>query len=106
LIAADRVPQLDDPAPGAGGEGPVGGERQRDRLIGAERAKRLPDLTGGGVKDHHAAIRAACGQELPVAGERESAGETGAGPEILRHHELTVARPPDRQRREVIAVER
>ena len=29
MIAAAQVPQLDDPAPGAGREDPVGGERQR-----------------------------------------------------------------------------
>src|SRR5262249_4359632 len=78
LIAVERVPQLDDPAPGAGREGPVGGERQRERLVDAEQVKCLPDLAGRGVEEQNAVGRAgaACRQELPVAGECERTGET------------------------------
>ena len=51
LKAAGLVPKLDEPALGAGREGPVGCESERDRLVGAERMMRLPDLTGRGVED-------------------------------------------------------
>ena len=50
LKAAGLVPQLDYPALGAGREGPVRCESERDRLVGAERMMRLPDLTGHGSR--------------------------------------------------------
>ena len=59
LIAVDRVPDLDDPAQGAGHECSVGRERQRHGAVFPERMKRLADLIGRGVEDQNAGIRQA-----------------------------------------------